>query len=94
VNKSTGGRCSNIYANGVNPLAEIRDKLVYGIRSKSKEAVKQVVAGTINLDSVDDVPGYLSDFAGQKNYIINSENSFDWLSQHSHLQTSVFCAIN
>lgn len=48
----------------------------------------------LNLDSVDDVPGYLSDFVGQKNYIINSENSFDWLSQNPHLQTSVFCAIN
>ena len=94
VNKSTGGRCSNICANGVNPLAEVRDKLVYGIRMKPKEKAEQVVAGTINLDSVDDVPGYLSDFAGQKNYIINSENSFDWLSQNPHLQTSVFCAIN
>ncbi|MGD8595196.1 MAG: hypothetical protein PVF82_20380 [Gammaproteobacteria bacterium] len=94
MNKSTGGRCSNIYANGVNPLAEVRDKLVYGIRMKPKEKAEQVVAGTINLDSVDDVPGYLSDFAGQKNYIINSENSFDWLSQNPHLQTSVFCAIN
>src|SRR5690606_6370088 len=96
VNKTTSGACSSIYGS-VNPLNDIREKLVDGIRTSDRPDVLDIILHTfddLEMRTHADVKDYIDDFRGIRNSIILSENSRDWLLTSTGDALTSSCEIN
>src|SRR5690606_21322792 len=73
-NNSVTERCRGVYS-GKNPLADLREKLVNGVRHDKKPEVLDVIRRTFGLSSQDEAEEYVNEFKGLASLIIKAESS-------------------